>query len=123
VNGKFQEEDWDMQKLKVGDTVQVISGAERSQADKAAKRGKIIKIDRESNRVNVEGLRLVTRHVRKGRDQKAPEGGRLEKPGSIALASVQLVCPKCDKPTRVGIRAEGEKSKRFCKKCDATIDA
>src|SRR4051812_22807707 len=109
-----------MEKLKVGDTVQVISGAERS-ADKSKKRGKLIKIDRQANRVSVEGLRLVKRHVKKGRDPKNPEGGLLEKPGSIALASVALVCPKCDKPTRVGFKADGEKSKRICKQCDAVI--
>lgn len=110
-----------MQKLKVGDTVQVISGAERSSADKAAKRGKIIRIDREAERVSVEGLRLVTRHVKKGRDRANPEGGKMEKPGTIALSSVQVVCPKCDAATRVGIRKNGEKSVRFCKKCDAEI--
>jgi large subunit ribosomal protein L24 len=108
-----------MQKLKVGDTVQVVSGAERTQK---SNRGKLLAIDRKANRVRVEGLRLVRRHTAKGRDRAHPEGGILEKPGSIALANVALVCPKCDKPTRVGIRMEGEKKKRFCKKCDATID-
>ncbi len=108
-----------MEKLKVGDTVQVTRGAERTQK---ASRGKIQLIDRASNRVRVEGLRLVTRHVKKGADRANPEGGRLERPGSIALASVSLVCPKCDKPTRVGIKVAGDKKVRFCKKCDAAID-
>jgi large subunit ribosomal protein L24 len=104
-------------KLKVGDTVQVTSGAERT---KKTNRGKLLAI--EAGRVRVEGLRLVKRHVKKGRDRANPDGGIIEKPGSIALANVALVCPKCDKATRVGVRAEGEKKKRFCKKCDATID-
>ena len=108
-----------MQKLKVGDTVQVIRGAERTAK---TRRGKIQAIDREGNRVRVEGLRLVKRHVKKGRDRATPEGGILEKPGSIAVASVALVCPKCDKPTRVGIKVDGEKRARFCKSCEATID-
>ncbi len=110
-----------MQKLKVGDTVQVIAGAERS-AGKAGSRGKLLRIDREAERVSIEGLRMITRHVKKGRDRANPEGGKLEKPGTIALSSVALVCPKCDAATRVGIRVEGEKRKRFCKKCEATID-
>jgi large subunit ribosomal protein L24 len=108
-----------MEKLKVGDTVQVTRGAERSQK---SSRGKLQSIDHRKNRVRVEGLRMVTRHVKKGADRANPEGGRVEKPGSIALPSVSLVCPKCDKPTRVGIRTVGEKKVRFCKKCDAAID-
>ena len=110
-----------MEKLKVGDTVQVMTGAERTEK---VKRGKILLIDRAANRVRVEGLRLATRHVKKGRDRQNPEGGRLEPPATIALASLALVCPKCDKPTRVGIRSQAKEGKRerFCKKCDAAID-
>ncbi len=108
-----------MQKLKVGDTVQVMSGAERSQK---SNRGKIIGFDRVKDRVRVEGLRLVKRHIGKGKDRANPEGGIVEKPGTIALSNVALVCPKCDKATRVGVRVEGEKKKRFCKQCEATID-
>jgi large subunit ribosomal protein L24 len=109
-----------MQKLKVGDTVQVISGAERSEKTPASKRGKVLKIDQEAQRVTVEGLRLVKRHLRK--TPQNPEGGIVEKPGTIHVSDVQVVCAKCDKPTRVGIRADGDKKKRFCKNCDALID-
>jgi large subunit ribosomal protein L24 len=109
-----------MQKLKVGDTVQVISGAERSEKSPASKRGKVLKIDREAERVTVEGVRMVKRHTRK--TAQAPEGGIIEKAGTVALSNVQVVCAKCDKPTRVGIRADGDKKKRFCKNCDALID-
>jgi large subunit ribosomal protein L24 len=109
-----------MQKLKVGDTVQVIAGKERSAATPAAKRGKVLSIDREAERVTVEGLRTVKRHLK--RTQQNPEGGIVEKPGSIALSSVGVVCPKCDAPRRMGFRMDGDKKKRFCKKCDTTID-
>jgi large subunit ribosomal protein L24 len=109
-----------MEKLKVGDTVQVIAGAERSEKTLATKRGKVLKIDREAQRVTVEGVRLVKRHLRKTPQQ--PEGGIVEKPGTIHISDVQVVCAKCDKATRVGIRADGEKKKRFCKNCDALID-
>jgi large subunit ribosomal protein L24 len=108
-----------MQKLKVGDTVQVMMGGERTLK---TNRGKVLEIDREALRVRVEGLRLVKRHVKKGRDRANPEGGIVEKPGTIALADVAVVCPKCDKATRVGVREDGEKKKRFCKQCDAFID-
>ena len=110
-----------MQKLKVGDTIQVMAGAERSAA-KERRRGKVLSIDRAAERVTVEGLRMVKRHLKKGRDRANPDGGIVEKAGSIALANVSLVCPKCDQPTRVGVKADGEKRKRFCKKCEAVID-
>lgn len=106
-----------MQKLKVGDTVQVMKGAERSAA---ARRGKVLAIDKEKGRVRLEGLRLVKRHLKK--TAQSPEGGIVEKPGSVALANVAVVCPKCDKPSRVGVRVAEEKKKRFCKNCDALID-
>jgi len=109
-----------MQKLKVGDTVQVVKGAERSEKNNSAKRGKILRIDHENDRVTVEGLRLVKRHTR--RSQQSPEGGIIEKVGTIALANVQYVCGKCDKATRVGIREQDGKKLRFCKNCDASID-
>jgi large subunit ribosomal protein L24 len=109
-----------MQKLKVGDTVQVTSGSERAEKTVASKRGKVLKVDREAGRVTVEGLRLVKRHTAKS--QTNPEGGIIEKPGTIALSNVQVVCAKCDKPTRVGVRVEGDTKKRFCKNCDALID-
>jgi large subunit ribosomal protein L24 len=114
-----------MEKLKVGDTVQVIAGAERSEKTEATKRGKILKIDRETQRVTVEGLRLVKRHLKKTQQS---EGGIVEKPGTIHISDVQLVCAKCGKPTRVGIRMDGPegsaKKKRFCKRkgCEAAID-
>src|SRR6476619_3809886 len=111
-----------MQKLKVGDTVQVMAGSEASEKNATAKRGKVIKIDREAGRLSIEGVRLTKRHIKKGKERENPEGGIIERPGTVALASVALVCKKCDKPTRVGIRAEGEKKVRFCKACDATID-
>jgi large subunit ribosomal protein L24 len=109
-----------LQKIKVGDTVQVMSGAERSQK---TNRGKILSIDREANRVRVEGLRLVKRHIKKGRDRANPEGGIIESAGTIALSAVSLVCPKCDKPTRVAVKTENEKKVRVCKKCEKAIDS
>ena len=64
-----------MQKLKVGDTVQVISGAERTAGQKAGKRGKLLEIDRTALRVRVEGLRLV----------KRPDGSYIRFDGNSAV--------------------------------------
>ena len=64
--------------------------------------------------------------VKRGRDQKTPDGGIIEKPGSVAIANVMLVCPKCSTPTRVGRKIVGEGKNaqrvRMCKQCDAQID-
>ena len=128
-----------MQKLKVGDTVQVMAGAERTQK---SNRGKILSFDFEKNRVRVVSftpgatrpqqyfIELTYPVSIKGRYHDigrflaavALEGGILESAGTIALASVSLVCPKCNKPTRVGVKIDKDKKKRVCKQCDATID-
>lgn len=113
------------QKLKVGDTVQVMSGAERLQKQN---RGKILEIDRPAARARVEGLRIVKKHVRKGRNKERPEGGIIEAPGTIALSNLALVCPKCSKPNRVGMRelkreSDGKiRHKRFCKGCNELVE-
>ena len=106
-----------MERMKVGDTVQVMKGAERSAS---SRRGKVLFIDRAKGRVRVEGLRLVKRHTKKSAQNT--EGGIIEKPGTIALANLAVVCSKCDKPTRVGIREDGETRKRYCKNCDTLLD-
>ena len=62
-------------KLKVGDTVQVTSGSERAAKNN---RGKIIGFNTEKSRVRVEGLRLVKRHIGKGKDRANPDGGIVE---------------------------------------------
>ena len=110
--------------IKVGDTVQVIRGNERT--SKGSNRGKVLAVLTEDGPVRVEGVRTVKKHVKRGRDQNTPDGGILEKTGSVAIANVMLVCPKCSTPTRVGRKLVGEgkkaKSVRMCKQCDTQID-
>src|SRR5260370_1167635 len=65
---------------------------------------------------------LPNSQVKKGRERANPEGGILERPGTIAVASVAVVCPKCQEPTRVGVKQDDGKNARFCKKCQAVID-
>ncbi len=95
--------------LRVNDTVVVVSGA-----DKDVK-GKVLKIDREQNKVLVEGVGRVWKHVKKS--QKNPQGGRLNKEMPIAVSNVMLVDPESGKPTRLGVRylADGSKE-RYAKK-------
>lgn len=100
--------------VKKGDNVVVISGKDKG------KKGKILVAYPEKNRVVVQNVAMITRHV-KPRKQGEP-GGRIEKEGSIHVSNVMLVCPKCDKATRVGHKMEGDKKVRVCVKCGKNID-
>lgn len=101
-------------KFRVDDEVIVIAGADKDH------RGKIIKIDRDANKVIVEGAGRVWKHVRQS--QKNPQGGRLNKEMPISASNVMLVDPSTGKPTRVGIRVLDDGSKeRFAKKSGETI--
>ncbi len=94
--------------IREEDEVLVIAGV-----DKGA-RGKILKVDREKNRVIVEGVNRVYKHVR--RSQKNPQGGRLNKEMPIDASNVMLLCPKTGKRTRVGVRYLPDGSKeRYAK--------
>ncbi|MDR3233802.1 MAG: 50S ribosomal protein L24 [Planctomycetaceae bacterium] len=96
------------------DQVLVISGSSRG------KRSRVVKVDRAGGLVTVEGVNVVHKHVRRSR--RNPQGGRLTMEMPIAVSNVQVICPLCTQPTRVGVRY-GEDSAKFrvCKKCGADI--
>jgi large subunit ribosomal protein L24 len=79
--------------IRKGDTVKVIAGKEKG------KSGKVLEVLREKGRVRVEKIMTVKRHLKKGRSQATPEGGIVEKDGSIAISSVMVVGPE-GKPVR-----------------------
>lgn len=84
------------------------------------KRGKVLKVFPDKQRVIVEGVNLVKRHMR--RSQKNPQGGIIEKEAPIHVSNVQVICPKCGKPTRIGRKVlENGKRVRVCKKCNEMI--
>jgi len=84
------------------------------------KRGKVLKVFPDEQRVIVEGVNLVKRHMR--RSQKNPQGGIIEKEAPIHVSNVQVICPKCGKPTRIGRKIlENRKRVRVCKKCNEMI--
>jgi len=97
------------------DNVKVLAGKEKG------KTGKVLAV-LATGRVRVEKLMTVKRHVKKGRSTANPEGGIVEKAGTIHASNVMVVCPKCDKPTRVKHVASAKKGGRLvraCKKCGA----
>lgn len=100
--------------IRVDDEVMVIAGGDKG------RRGKILKIDKSSKRVIVEGVNRVYKHVK--RSGKNPQGGRLSKEMGVSIGNVMLICPQTGKPTRVGVRFLKDGSKeRFSKKSGASL--
>lgn len=104
-----------MRKIQKGDKVEVIAGKDRG------KRGKVLKVEPKTNRVVVEGVNILHRHMKPTQDM--PQGGIIENEGPIHLSNVQVVCPRCDEKARVGIGQLDDGTKvRVCKKCGEDID-
>jgi large subunit ribosomal protein L24 len=101
-------------RIKKGDTVEVIQGKERG------KRGKVLSVSAGNDRVVVEKVNFIKRHVKPS--QKVPQGGVIEREAGMHVSNVQLVCPSCGKPARVGVRVEGGTKVRYCKKCNVQVD-
>jgi large subunit ribosomal protein L24 len=103
------------QSIKRNDTVEVISGKEKG------KRGKVLIVLRDKQRVIVERVNFIKRHQRP--TQKVRQGGIIEREGSLHVSNVMLVCGKCGKPTRTGSQelADGRRV-RVCKRCNEIVD-
>lgn len=100
--------------VKKGDTVVVLSGKDKG------KQGKITQAMPKKGKVVVEGINKVKRHTKPS--VKAPQGGILTKEMPLHACKVMLVCPACNKPTRVGHKEVNGKNVRACKKCGEIID-
>lgn len=101
-----------MNKLKKGDKVQILLGKDRK------KSGSIERVLVKAGRVYVSGVNLFKRHVK---GQQGVEGGIIEIPKSMDISDVALICPNCNKPTRVGFKIEGKTKVRICRKCKKEI--
>ena len=96
-----------MANIKKGDLVQVISGPSQDRGGDRGKQGRVIEIQVEKNRVIVEGVNFVTKHVKVGQTQRGTKTGGIEThEAPIHISNVALVDPKTKKPTRVGFREE-----------------
>ncbi|HAM88170.1 MAG: 50S ribosomal protein L24 [Candidatus Falkowbacteria bacterium GW2011_GWC2_38_22] len=105
--------------IKKGDKVKIIAGKDKG------KSGKVLQVFPEKNRVSVEGLNLLVKHMRPRR--QGEKGQRIEFPAPLEASNLMIECPKCGKPSRIGaqiVKAEGKKDKKFreCKKCKQIID-
>ena len=106
-------------RVKVGDTVEIIAGKDRSVPGRV-RRGEVIEVDPRKNTVTVDGINVIKKAVRK--TQQMQQGGIMEVPAPVNASNVMLVCSECDERTRVGKRKAADGSTvRVCKKCDADI--
>ena len=96
-----------MAKIKKGDLVQVISGPKQDRGGDRGKQGHVIEVLAEQNRVIVEGVNYVTKHVRVGQSQRGGKTGGLEThEAPIHISNVAVVDPKSKKPSRVGFESK-----------------
>lgn len=100
--------------VKKGDNVKIIAGKDKG------KSGKITAVSVAKQRVIVEDCNIITKHIkaRSAQSQSSIQKGA----GSIDVSNVQIICPTCNQPTRVGNTVIDGKKNRTCKKCNASLD-
>ena len=86
------------------------------------KRGRVVRVVPDKNRVVVEGVNIIKRHT-KANPQRNIKGGLVEREAPLHASNVQIVCPECGKPTRIGRKILGDGRKvRVCRKCEGVVD-
>jgi large subunit ribosomal protein L24 len=99
--------------IRKDDQVMVMTGKDRGHI------GRVVRVLPKRGRVQVEGAAMAKRHTRP--TQKNQQGGILDIEQPIDVSNVQMVCPSCNKPTRIGHRIEGTEKVRICRKCEADL--
>ena len=102
-----------MLRIKKNDIVVVKQGKERG------KKGKVLKVFPKDERVIVEGLNLVKKHIRKKHQQD--QAGIVELEAPINISNVMVYCSRCKKGVRIGVKEEKDSKKRICKSCKQEI--
>jgi large subunit ribosomal protein L24 len=110
-------------KIKKGDSVEVIAGKD------TGKRGTVTRVLPSEGRVIVERVNMIKRHTkprpapRKSGSSQIIPGGVIEREAPLPVSNVQVVCPACGTPSRIGFRVNKDGNKvRFCRSCDKDID-
>jgi large subunit ribosomal protein L24 len=102
--------------IRRNDNVVVTTGKDRG------KRGRVLKVLRDKNRLVIEGVNFINRHT-KPNPQKNVKGGVVKREAPLHASNVQLVCPECGAQTRIGHKLLGDGRKvRFCRKCQGVVD-
>lgn len=102
-----------MNKIKKGNNVMILLGKDRGRS------GLVLRVLAKENKILVEGVNKVKRHI--GKRVTGQEGTILELPKPVDISNVALVCPNCKKATRVGFKLSGKEKVRICKKCKKEI--
>jgi len=102
-----------MRRIKKNDLVIVKAGVD------SGKTGKVLRVIDDKNRVVVEGVSLVYKHVR--RSQQNPQGGRIKRENAIDLSNVMPFCEKCQKGVRVRFAVKDDVKQRVCSVCSETF--
>ena len=101
-------------KIKVNDKVKILRGKDRG------KEGKVIQVFPEAEKLVVEGVNIMKKHMRPRR--QGEKGQTIELSAPLHLSKVSLLCPKCGRSGRVGSKLEAGAKKRICRKCKELID-
>jgi large subunit ribosomal protein L24 len=102
--------------IRRNDNVVVTAGKDRG------KKGRVLKVLPEKNRLVIEGVNFISRHTRPN-PQKNVKGGIMKREAPLHASNVQLVCPECGARTRIGHRTLGDGRKvRICRKCEGVVD-
>jgi len=100
-------------KIRKGDKVKIMVGKDKG------KEGVIDRVYPKQEKILIQGMNLIKRHVKK--NQEMPQGGIIDVPKPIRVSSVMLICPKCGKNVRVGYKVDKNKIVRICRKCKETF--
>jgi large subunit ribosomal protein L24 len=107
-------------RIKTGDEVIVIGGKDRG------KKGRVLRVEPDKNRLYIEGLNIVKRHQRPrqvaGAQRSEQVGGVIEKEGPIHISNVMMVDPKQGKPTRLGVEIADGKRYRVARRSGTRLD-
>ena len=102
--------------IRKNDTVIVTTGKDRG------KRGRVLKVLPEKNRLVIEGVNFISRHTRPN-PSKNIKGGIMKREAPLHASNVQIICPECSARTRIGRRTLGDGRKvRICRKCEGVVD-
>ena len=100
--------------IRRNDTVKVLSGKDKG------KQGRVLRVFPDTGRVLVEHVMMVKKTM-SSKNTRRSKGGIAEQESPLSISKVQLICPNCNQPARIGHKIHGDHKVRVCRKCDGDI--